>query len=65
MKSANDLISVSLVNFPMQKAEQKFLLLFLHSVHHKDAKRDLIGSMEAFPAIWHQRISRFMSYKYG
>ena len=22
-------------------------------------------SMKAFPAIWHQRISRFMSYKYG
>ena len=53
------------VKFLMQKAEQIFLLRFLHSVHHKDATRYLIISMEAFPAIWHQRISRFMSYKYG
>ena len=53
------------VKFLMQKAEQIFLLHFLHSVHHKDATRYLIISMEAFPAIWHQRISRFMSYKYG
>ena len=49
----------------MQKAEQIFLLRFLHSVHRKDATLDLIVFMKAFPAIWRQRISRFMSYKYG